>query len=304
MWKLPKLYIWQRILLYLITIVFAALAIIDVVIKTFNQLVGIAIYVGAAVTLAASCYYFVTNISHSDGDSILPGIEANPFINRIRKDYYYRTVTFAIPGLVVSILFGVFNGIIGIISLSPWFGTLAAYYLLLSIMRTATLKYQKKVLRLDDTGSTVHREIHLCKSCGIMLFLMLFVLIGAVVLLITCEDGKTYPGLTIYAVAAYAFYKITMSIINVVKARRMKTIVLMIIRDIGFVDSCVAILSLQTAMFAAFGDGDTFMIKMMNGATGIVVCCAIFATSLYEFRLASKMQKELEQNADKGQNSK
>lgn len=209
------------------------------------------------------------------------------------KDYRYRTVTFAIPGMLVCILYALFNGIIGMVSLSPWFGTLAAYYLLLSVMRIAAFQQNKKVQDQNGNKKRLLEEIALYKSCGILFLFMTIVLMGAVVLLLTSENGKSYPGFTIYAVAAYAFYKIIMSVINVIKTRKMKSPLLMTIRDIGFIDACVSILSLQTAMFAAFGAEDVFFTKMMNGITGSAVCTVVFATGIYEIIAARKMKSKI-----------
>lgn len=61
-------------------------------------------------------------------------MEANPYVNRVASDYRLRTVVFAVPGLTANVLFATFNGIIGAVSHSAWFGTLSAYYILLSVM--------------------------------------------------------------------------------------------------------------------------------------------------------------------------
>lgn len=47
------------------------------------------------------------------------------------------------------------------------------------------------------------------------------------------------------------------------------------IRDIGLVDASVSILTLQTAMFAAFSADDRKLTVMMNGITGATVSLLI-----------------------------
>lgn len=288
---IPKLSWGKRLLLYLLTIFFAALSIGCAVFNWFPIAVASVFYGCAALTLTASCYYIVIHMKSHVQNGILPRIEANAVTGRIKRDYYYRTVLSLLAGAALNIIFAAFNGVVGIISLSPWFGTLAAYYLLLSIMRVGILSQHKKNLQYGEDSRVIDAELRLCKKCGILLLFMTVVLIGAVVLLLTFDGGKEYPGFTIYAVAAYAFYKITMAIINVVKTYRMKKIMLMIIRDIGFVDACVAILSLQTAMFAAFGGEDKLLIQRMNGMTGLAVCVVILVTAIRELRLVAKREK-------------
>lgn len=297
-WKCPKIRIPvlrlpYRILLYLLTIVFAALSLVNVIMETFHFMIGITFYVCAAITLSASCYYMAINIRYSVKEKIIPVIEANPFTNRVTKDYRYRTVIFAVQGLVLNILFAIFNSVIGIVSRSPWVGTLAAYYIVLSTMRISALKHYRKVSKMGMTKELMLDEISVYKRCGVLFIIMTIILGGAVVLMVVSEEGKNYPGFTIYAVAAYVFYKIIISIVNVVKSRKMKAPLLMAIRDIGHVDAYVSILTLQTGMFASFGKENTLMIRAMNGLTGIVVCCIIMIMGIYVIRLSGKMKKEI-----------
>ena len=121
---------------------------------------------------------------------------------------------------------------------------------------------------------------------------MAVVLGGAVILLIHSEGGKEYPGIVIYAVASYTFCKIIFAVINVFRARKKRALSLMIIRDIGYVDACVSILSLQTAMVAQFGGGEEAFARMMNGITGTAVCLMILGLGIYYMLLAGKEQRE------------
>ena len=289
--RIPSLRFRYRLLLYLLTIVFAVLSLVNVIMETFHFIIGIVFYVCAAITLSASCYYMVINIRYRIKEKIIPVIEANPFTRRVTKDYRYRTVTFAVQGLVLNILFAIFNSAIGIVSKSPWVGTLAAYYILLSTMRISAIKHDRKVSKMGMTKELMLDEISVYKRCGVLFIIMTIILGGAVILMVVSEEGKSYPGFTIYAVAAYVFYKIIISIVNVVKSRKMKSPLLMAIRDIGHVDAYVSILTLQTAMLASFGEGNTLMIKAMNGMTGIVVCCIILITGINAIRLSAKMKK-------------
>ncbi len=63
-----------------------------------------------------------------------------------------------------------------------------------------------------------------------------------------------------------------------------------LIRNIGFADALVSILSLQTAMFASFG-GDNEFIRPMNAATGTVVCLMILIMGIRMIRMAAKEKK-------------
>lgn len=277
---IPSLRLRYRIFLYLVTIVFITLALLNVVFECFPYLAGIAFYVLAAVTLTISCYYITIHIRQDIREIIKPAIAANQYTNKVTTDYRCRTILFAVPGMVSNIIFAVFNGIIGITSHSAWFGTLAAYYILLSIMRTGVVRQERKIAAIKEKQEHMSQELSVYRRNSILFILLAVVLAGAVILLLNAQGGKDYPGLTIYAVATYTFYKIITSSIQVIKVGKRKSPLLSITKRIGYIDACVSILTLQTAMFASFADGEEGLIKLMNGITGTVVCLMVLGLGI------------------------
>lgn len=277
---IPSLRLRYRIILYLVTIVCITLALVNVAFECFPYLAGIIFYVLAAVTLTASCYYITIHIRQDIRDIIKPAIAANPYTNKVTTDYRWRTILFAVPGMVSNIIFAAFNGVIGITSHSAWFGTLSAYYILLSIMRAGVVRQEREIAVIEEKREHMRREMAVYRRNSVLFIFMAVVLAGAVVLLLNALGGKDYPGLTIYAVATYTFYKIIMSTIQVIKVGKRKSPLLSITRRIGYIDACVSILTLQTAMFASFADGEEGLIKLMNGITGTVVCLMVLGLGI------------------------
>lgn len=243
----------------------------------FPYIAGVIFYVLAAVTLTASCYYIIIQIRQAVREIIKPAIAANPYTNRVTTDYRWRTVLFAVPGMVSNIIFAAFNGVIGITSRSAWFVTLSAYYILLSVMRAGIVRQERGIAVIEDKDEHIRREWFVYRRNSMLFVFMAVVLAGAVILLEHAQGGKNYPGLTIYAVATYTFYKITMSTIQVVKVGKRKSPLLSITRKIGYIDACVSILTLQTAMFSSFADGEEGLIRLMNGLTGTAVCVMVLS---------------------------
>lgn len=291
--KLPALRLRYQILLYLLTVLFMILSLVQVVAEVFCSIAGIVCYSLAAVTLFFSCCYLAEGIRHGAAERVKSGIESNSFTRRIAEDYRYRTVLFAVPGLALNMIFALFNGVIGFYSHSAWYGTLSAYYILLSVMRFQAVRYDRKISQEEQKEKILEGEILVYRNCGILFLIMTAALGGMVILMVCAKEGKSYPGFLIYAVAAYTFYKIILSVINLVKARKFKSPLLMAIRDIGHIDACVSILSLQTAMFASFGDGQELLMNTMNGITGVVVCVLVFCIGCYSIRSADKMKQKL-----------
>lgn len=162
-------------------------------------------------------------------------------------------------------------------------------------MRFAAIRFERRSWGRKPTRELAAEEISVYRYCGILLIIMTIALAGAVVLLVHSEGGKTYPGYTIFIVAMYTFYKIISAVINVVKAGKLKSPLLMAIRNIGYVNTCVSLLFLQTAMFASFGDGIVEMEVRMNGITGAAVCVMSLAVGIHCVISAAKMRRQLEE---------
>lgn len=295
---IPDLRFRHRVLLYLLTLACIALSLWNVAVSGLPYMAGIASYVLAAVTLTASSYYIVIHIRRDIREILKPAIAANPYTNRVTSDYRLRTILFAVPGMVSNIIFAVFNGIIGITGRSAWFGTLAAYYILLSIMRVGIVRQEREIAGIQKKQEHMRRELAVYRRNSVLFVFLAVVLAGAVILLENSQGGKNYPGFTIYAAAAYAFYKIITSTIQVMKVGKRKSPILSITRRVGYIDSCVSILTLQTAMFASFADGQESFIKLMNGITGAVVCGMVLGLGIQGICSSGKMMKnENKQNS-------
>lgn len=285
---IPSLRLRYRIFLYIATIICIILALLNAAFACFPYLAGILFYVLAAVTLTVSCYYIIIHVRQDIREVIKPAIAANPYTNKVTTDYRWRTILFAVPGMVSNIIFAVFNGAIGITSRSAWFGTLAAYYILLSIMRTEVVRQERKIAAIRDKQEHMRRELSVYRRNSVLFVFMAVVLAGAVILLLNAQGGKDYPGLTIYAVATYTFYKIITSTVQVIQVGKRKSPLLSITRRIGYIDACVSILTLQTAMFAAFADGEEGLIKLMNGMTGAALCLMVFGLGIQGIYFSKK----------------
>jgi divalent metal cation (Fe/Co/Zn/Cd) transporter len=226
----------------------------------------------------------------ADREKLKKSIKPEDFAYRMGEDYRYRTVVFAVLGLVLNVIFALFNGVVGLYSQSAWYGTLSAYYILLSTMRFLAVRYERKLEKEEKGKALLAEEIAIYHTCGILFLVMTIALAGMVILMVCEEEGKHYPGFLIYAVATYTFYKITIAVINLVKVRKLQSPLLMAIRGIGYIDACVSILSLQTAMFSSFGEEQELFRKTMNSITGIIVTVFVLCIGIYSVYSARKMK--------------
>lgn len=67
-----------------------------------------------------------------------------PLVSQLLEDVPYRARLTLAASLGVNILYAGFNALSGLYYRSPWFGSLAAYYLLLSVMRFLLARYASR----------------------------------------------------------------------------------------------------------------------------------------------------------------
>lgn len=303
----------NQCLIFLFTIVMAVVSIYAAVKDSFPQPVCITLYVFAAAGFVCTCTLWIRAIVFFVKMVVLPFTKHNQIANTLITDTRLRTVVFTVPGMGFNLIYAIFNGVIGVTNHSAWYGSLAAYYILLCVMRFLSVSYARKVYdgkipwgkvhmgknnSQKDEDSLEARAWRVYKNCGVMLSVSSIALGGAVIMLVLGEGGKSYPGLMIYAVATYTFYKLVMAITNMIKARKENSILLMALRNISYADALVSLLSLQTALFAAFGQNSGAMIPTMNALTGAGVCLMIFAVGIYMVHKSKNINNRVKENRE------
>lgn len=197
--------------------------------------------------------------------------------NRFFSDVRFRTEIALYCGLIINFLYIAVKLFSGIYYRSVWFIALAIYYILLAVMRFILLHKGK-----NSAVLTMKAELRRYRLCGIMLLIMNQSLAGIVVFMVYQNKGFDYPGLLIYAMAAYSFYMIIVAVINLVKFRKHGSPLLSAAKVINLVAAMVSILSLETAMLAQFGsDDDPLFRKAMTGATGGAVCTIVIGIAIF-----------------------
>ena len=225
----------------------------------------------AAVSLAYTVYtvvYFFPKIRRR----VTEWAYKYEFTEKMVKQYGFRTIILSVGSLTVSILYALFNGVIAVLNFSIWYGALAAYYILLASMRGGIVFHHRRNRKRENETDAQKklRSVKTYRACGGVLIFLPLCLSGAVTQMVLSRKSYNYAGLMIYAAAAYTFYKIIMSVVNLVKARKEDDHTVRAIRNINFADALVSVLALQTAMFRAFSPESD--LGYLNAVTGGVVC--------------------------------
>ncbi len=174
-----------------------------------------------------------------------------------------RTLKIALGSLTFNIAFSAYYIAFGIASRSWWLLTLGSYYLILSTVRYG-------VLRSKEGNRFV------TKFTGWMLMALSVPLAGTVILSLVDDRGHSFHIIVMIAIAAYAFTKITLATINLVKSRCSTSATLITLRSISFADAFVSIFALQRSMLVSFEGMTESEIIIMNAALGFAVCVLVF----------------------------
>jgi len=255
-----------------------------------ESLLGYASYGLSAYALIIVCMYMPKVVrafrSRFERHPQVRRVVDSPASERYRTDPFYRAEVSLYAGLGVNLLYAGIKLAYGIIFRSVWFGSLAGYYLLLALMRFLLL------FRMKDENLLVQWKR--CRLCALVLLVMTQTL-AVLVFLVTRRDSHfEYPGLLIYAMAAYTFYALTASIISMVRFRHHPSPVITSSKIIGMTAALVSVLSLETAMLYEFGSAeDALFRRIMTGVTGTAVCAAVMALAVWMIAQANRQMRRL-----------
>ncbi len=258
-----------------------------------NPVLQYASYIASAYALVVTVTGFGYLRTAIDG--VKRWVSGHPLMKKFRStavgekyltDARFRAGISLYQGFFINLLYIVMKLASGIYYRSAWFIALAVYYLLLAVMRFLLVRR----LHTQDVAAELRRY----RLCGVILLLMNQALAGIVVFMVRQNRGFAYPGLLIYAMAAYAFYAVAIAVVNLVKTRRHQSPVLSAAKAVNLVAALVSILSLTTAMLSQFGGGDDSAFRRtMTGAVGGGVCTIVIGMAVYMIWRANKNLKML-----------
>lgn len=188
-------------------------------------------------------------------------------MKRILGNQRDRVILSAAMGFVLNLAYALYHGVLGIRFGSLWFLLLGAYYILLSVMRFSAVLYDRRRKR-DPSLS----ERFLAPFLGTMLILLSVILAFSVYLSFRYDVAIQHQEIMMITIATYTFYKITLAVVNAVKAHKQKSPLLAAIRNIGCADAAASLLTLQRSMLVSFAGMSSQEIGMMNALTGAGVC--------------------------------
>ena len=207
-------------------------------------------------------------------------------IQPLLRDYDQRTQYILYFSLGFNLFYALFKLITGIYYRSHWMGALGIYYAVLAFMRYSLMRSLHK--GNEQSGRDVYR-----RTAWRLNFLTL-TMTGIFAQMIMADETYRYPGVLIYAMAAWTFYKIIAAVINLIKRRRDENKGLAAARCVTFAGALMSILALQTAMITQFGERAVDFAHIMNGIGGAVVTGLLITLSALMIARSNGWKKEAE----------
>lgn len=192
-------------------------------------------------------------------------------VAKYRRGLRFRYEALLYINLTVNIGYALFSSIRGIVMHSIWLGTLAFYYIILSIIRFTLMHGYKQ----DDNKKRWKKY----RISAIIMMILTFVLIGIHCITIYMNYTITYPGYMIYAMATYTFYAVISAIRNIIICRKYNNPILSASVALNLAVAAISVYSLQSAMISAFGNNRNFKIIMGN-CVGTAVFMIIVSISV------------------------
>ena len=237
--------VWRLVILVIISAVALTLIFVNGMEETIPAYI---VYVLAFYTLGVVTI-FCAMVLPKQYSTIKQKIYDNPLGNRYMTDSVFRTNISLSISFVVSMLYVGINLWSWHMLKSYWFMVLAVYYVIMAVMRFLLVRY----VRIQKIGADILSEWKRSRSCAYILLLINLSLSGAVLMILYQHRGYDYPGMMIYVMALYTFYALTMSIVDMVKYRKMGSPIMSTAKIVSLSAALVSMLNLETAMFAQFG---------------------------------------------------
>ncbi len=274
-------------------IIFGSIAILAVVTDFGKRIPGVllySIYVCAAISLVLAIWALIQAVREKPlQERLLLLAQRTRFTSRLMEDIAYRTVVLTHVTLAMNILLALAKAAAGWYFASAWLMSLADYYIILCVARFLLLRNHRKLDALEDEQERRLHELRAYRLSGVLLIIMTAVLQAIVIMIVREGQGFTYTGALIYAVALYDFYCLARSIRYMIRMRKKHNPILVSMKTFSLASALVAMLSLQTAMFASFGrDMQLGARQFMNAFTGSTICIILLAFGIHMVTNASR----------------
>ena len=292
--KLGKALLFPHIVIMIILVPIATVLLVgSMVFVGTESPIAIVSYVVAAYTLTVWCVKiphlirFFKNFKNE-----------NKYVRIWHDDARLRLSITLYGSLIWNALYGIFQLWLGFYHHTFWFYSIGAYYICLAVMRLFLVKH----IRRYAPAEKMVDELKKYRTCGVVFLFMNLALALIIFFMIYWNRTFEHHMITAIAMAAYTFTALTTAIVNVIKYRKYNSPVISASKAISFAAALVSMLTLESTMLTAFGQGTMTELErnLMLGATGGVISLLIVSMAIYMITVGTKKLKQLKTEVKNG----
>lgn len=212
-------------------------------------------------------------------------LKRSRFLRRMMEDKAYSVRVSTLFSFELDLFYCIFKAASAFAYRSAFSGAAAFYHLIMGSGRFMLLR------GLRRGHEDMEKELREFRFCGHMLLWLTAAITAMNLYSILEQQQKQYPGFTIYAAAAYTFFSLYSALHGIIRFHRAGNPLCTAGKCMSLSSALVSLLSLEEAMFFAFGDGGNWQ-QVMQAATGLGVFAAVTALSVFMIRRANKQLKQ------------
>lgn len=196
---------------------------------------------------------------------------------RGRESTAFRTKAGTLGGFAATVVFALYNGVLGVSRSSLWHGSICTYYLLLSALRGGLLAAGRKSAALDAAAAArLGKQVFWVTSAAMLVMNAALAVPAALMVL---DRRPVRMGLIpAIAAAAYTTYKISAAAVKL--RRREGNFFARGLRVLRFVDALVSILVLQNTLIIAVDGAISRRMFMTAAVSSAALLLVMFAALL------------------------
>lgn len=193
----------------------------------------------------------------------------NDFYQKWKTDFEFRTIANSSFSSVMTVLFALYNSVLGVRYGIIWNGCISIYYFLLTILR-GFISYG--AIKYGESDVKNRNMVHLVSS--LILIVLNISLVVPITLMVLNRKSVSMTMIPAISMAAYTTYKVVMASVNMKRARHTKDILVKLLRNINFIDAVISILTIQNTLLVvklSADRQDMMVLAAISSAVGLGV---------------------------------
>lgn len=202
----------------------------------------------------------------------------------LETKFKFTSILSIFGSIFINLVIFLMNFSFSIYYSSPWYFTFSLYYLFLIIGRILTLilSYKNIKKNKEDDNKYYKNNLKIHLIIGFLNILDSFLIGGITYVVLRLKPPSIKSLVPAITSATYTFYKFTVAIINLVKAKKIKdNITILTFKEIGLIDAIASMLMLEVTMIYANGDFDNMKyVFIISGSVFTIIALIISITMI------------------------